>query len=172
MTDTPDTPAPRPAAEPERPSDPFSLTLGDVHLVSSWLTPRPPGSDAGTSKDVAIGGLSLVFDQTGITLLKPGGGVGAVLPWSSLQDVTVSDTARTPDGDRALMVEATTPERTHRFLVATEDPAELRAVVEEVVTARKQAGRRKSRGRRGVLLIASAVVLAVAIVLAVVLTVA
>ncbi|HUO49347.1 MAG TPA: hypothetical protein VMU09_10965 [Acidimicrobiales bacterium] len=150
MTDASHTPAQGPPPASGTAGDPFALTLGQVHLVSSWLTPRTTGPAFGTGvpappKDVAIGGLSLVFDQVGITLLKPSGRVGAVLPWASLQAVTVTDTARTPDGDPAVMIEVTTAERTHRFLVAAPDPPGLRAVVEEVVAARTRVRRRLSR---------------------------
>ena len=167
----PATPIPDPATQPGTTGSAFSLTLGDVHLVSSWLAPRS-GSDTGTRpKDVAIGGLSLVFDQVGITLLKPGGAVGAVLPWPSLLEVTVDGQVETPEGASALMIEATTAERTHRFLVATTDPDGLRAVVEEVVTARRTQRRGRGRTWRTAALIAVAVVVAAGIALALLATV-
>jgi hypothetical protein len=150
MTETSQPPTPRSTGSGAT-GEPFALTLHDVHLVSSWLTPKPSGARGGAAgavvpaKDVAIGGMALVIDQLGITLLKPGGGVGAVLPWSDLTSVTARGPARTPDGEPALMIEAATAERSHRFLVATGDPDGLRAVVDEVVGART----RTRRGRRG-----------------------
>jgi hypothetical protein len=172
MTDTSHTPTP----ERGTVHDPFSLTLDHVHLVSSWLTPRSAGvaggvtGDVAAPKDVAIGGLSLVFDQVGITLLKPGGAVGAVLAWPSLLTVTVTDTARTPDGDPAVMIEATTAERTHRFLVSTAKPGELRAVIEEVVAARTRT-RRRGPSRRVLAFVALGAVAAVAVALLLLVTV-
>jgi len=171
MTDPSHTPTQDSAARPGTSGGPFALTLGDVHLVSSWLTPRSSGTAArGAPKDVAIGGLSLVFDELGITLLKPSGAVGALLPWSSLLGVTVAGTVHTPGGASALMIEATTAERTHRFLVATAEPDELRAVVEEVVAARTK---RRGRGRswRTAALIVLTVVVAAGVALALLVTV-
>jgi hypothetical protein len=114
--------------------------------------------------------MALVIDQVGITLLKPDGRVGAVLPWSDLTSVTATGAARTPDGDRALMIEAVAGERSHRFLVATHDPDGLRAVIEEVVGARTQT-RSRGRSKRMLLLVAVAVVVAAGIALALLTTV-
>jgi hypothetical protein len=176
MTETSPPPPPKPAASGSAAADPFALTLHDVHLVSSWLAPRAPGTPAGVAgavapaKDVAIGGMALVFDQIGITLLKPGGGVGAVLPWSELTSVTATAPARTPEGERAVLIEATAGERSHRFLVATDDPDGLRAVIGEVVGARTGT-KRRGLSKRVLVLVALAVVAAAGIALALLVTV-
>ena len=156
--------------------DPFSLTLQDVHLVSSWLTPTSPGASGGArgavgpAKDVAIGGMALVFDQLGVTLLKPGGGVGAVLPWSDLTSVKAAGAARTPEGGRALMIEAATAERSHRFLVATDDPDGLRGVIDQIVAARTRT-KRRGPSRRMLALVALSLVVVAGVVVVLLVTV-
>ncbi|HXX89484.1 MAG TPA: hypothetical protein VEI83_04575 [Acidimicrobiales bacterium] len=172
-TTPPDAPA-RAAAD-----DPLSLTLTGVHVLAGEGTPvpdgqgpSPVGAGAGTVEaegQVVVPGISLVLNQIGITVLKPDGGVGAVLPWSSLSSVSTVARWSTPTGAPALLVEAVTDKRTHRFLVPAEDPDELQAMIAEVVAARSS--RRPKRGRRTAALVALAVVVAAGITLALLLTV-
>jgi hypothetical protein len=156
MTDPPPSPPPSfetplpPAAAPEpgARSDPFSLTLTGVHVLAS-------NGDG----QLAVPGMWLVLDQIGVTVLKPDGKVGAVLPWAELVRVTAVERARAPVGGQALVIEAATESRTHRFLVPTDDPGELAAVVAEVVAARTGPTTRQGRDRRRRRRIAAFVVL-------------
>jgi hypothetical protein len=167
-------PTPHSGPGPTSPGDPFALTLPGVHVLAGTAAAAPlaalapaaaPGGADG--QQLAIPGLSLVLDQLGITVLKPDGEVGAVLPWPSVTRVQTVGRVAAPDGRQALVVEAATGARTHRFLVPTPDPDRLEVVIDEVVAARTGPAGRPGR-RRGV---AVAVVGILVIVLVVVLLV-
>jgi hypothetical protein len=115
--------------------------------------------------------MALVLDQLGITVLKPDGSVGAVLPWAEVSRVSTVGPATDPDGAPALVVEAVTSSRIHRFLVPSAYEAELRAAVAGVGktgTESDTAPTRTRRRRRIALAVLGIVVLAgIALALAV-----
>jgi hypothetical protein len=166
--------SPKTPTGPAVPEDPFSLTLRDVHVLAS-AEATPAEGDGGARHDtgaqLAVPGMSLVLDQIGITVLKPDGSVGAVLAWGAMSRVATVDRAPAPGGGEALVLEAVTESRTHRFLVHTDDPAELEAVIAEVVAARTGPTRKRRRGRRVAVLVALAILVAAGVALALLVTV-
>jgi hypothetical protein len=87
------------------------LQLADVYLLTN---------DA--SGPIAIPGLGLAIDPIAITLIKPNGEVGAVMPWSQVRSLSARERSTTPEGSPALLVEVTDSLKTHRFVVPADDP--------------------------------------------------
>ena len=87
------------------------LLLSDVYLL--------------TSKDkdqLAVPGLSVMFDASGLTVRKPDGSIGAVVPWDEVTGLEASRRIRTPAGNHGVIVEAVTSSGTHRFVVPSDNP--------------------------------------------------
>jgi hypothetical protein len=156
--------------QPERSpgDDPDSLTLGHVLLMAGSLAGPDVGvATGGAAGEVVVPGMSLVINAVGLTLLKPGGAVGAVLPWASIEALTTDAWAVSPEGTPAVLIEATTATKAHRFLVPAGDPEELAKVIDEVGAARQAPApaRRKRRPVGLVALVVLAVVLVVVVLL-------
>lgn len=109
---------------PTGPFDSFELTLSDVYLLTTQA-----------GREVVVPGLKVVVDQLGLTVLKPDGEVGAVLAWGKLRTIGTGERMQTPSGTPAVVVEATSDIRSHRFAVPTDDPEGLEAVVAELGSA-------------------------------------
>jgi hypothetical protein len=168
MTDPPHTAETPPG--PITVPDPFSLTLEGVHVLAGTGS----GGDGGApdaAGQLVVPGMSLVLDQIGVTVLKPDGTVGAVLPWPGLVRVATVERAPAPGGGQALVLEVATAARTHRFLVPTDNPGELEAVIAEVVAARTGPTKRQGRGRRIAALVALGVLVIAGVTLALLVTV-
>ncbi len=186
MTEQP--PSTPPSPEPPT-AQSLPLTLAGVHLLAAAESlaapvaetsegphvsesPGSPGEAADQDRQVAVAGMALVLDQLGITVLKPDGSVGAVLPWAEVSRVSTVGPAMNPDGAPALVVEAVTSSRTHRFLVPSRYEDELRAAVAGVAGMGTESDgtqkRPRGRGRRIALAVLGIVVLAgIALALAV-----
>jgi len=151
------------------PVAPVAETPDGPHVSES---PGFPDDPAAPDRQVAVPGMALVLDQLGITVLKPDGSVGAVLPWAEVSRVSTVGPTTDPDGAPALVVEAVTSSRTHRFLVPSHYEAELRAAVAGAAGTGAEADgppeRRQGRGRRIALAVLGILVLAgIALALAV-----
>lgn len=116
---------PKPKQNPTGSFDAFELTLADVYL----LTVQSEG-------EVVVPGLKVVVDQLGLTVIKPDGGVGAVLAWGKLKTLGTGNRMQMPSGTPAVIVEAVSASRTHRFAVPTDDPDGLEAVVAQLAASR------------------------------------
>lgn len=110
-----------------------SLVMEDVFLLTGE-----------GDEPVAVPHLALVLERTGVVVRRPDGGVGATVPWSEVTAVSASGRMHTPEGRLAVVVEAVTPDRTHRFLVPTDDSEGLQRDVARV--ARSMTRRSKGRG--------------------------
>lgn len=111
---------------PTGPFDSFELTLSDVYLLTKQ-----------GGREVVVPGLKVVVDQLGLTVLKPDGDVGAVLAWGKLRTIGTGERMQTPSGTPAVIVEAISESRSHRFAVPTDDPDGLEAVVAELASSRR-----------------------------------
>lgn len=114
--------------------------------------------------DIALPGLGVQVDDVGLSVVKADGSLAALLPWDDLSDLSATGRTVTPDGSQAVVVEATTRLRTHRFVVPSADPAGLEAAVAEFQQTRHRPGRsRRISPLLGVLfvLLAAAVVVLV-----------
>ena len=98
---------------PEAPGAPVGgpLLLSDVYLLTS--------QDEG---QLAVPGLTVLFDSSGLTVRKPDGSIGAVVPWDEMSGLKASRRIRTPAGNHGVIVEAVTHSRTHRFVVPSDNP--------------------------------------------------
>jgi len=105
--------------------DSFELTLSDVYLLTM-----------DKQREVAVPGLKVVVDQLGLTVIKPDGAVGAVLAWGKLRNLGTSERMQMPSGTPAVIVEAQSDSRTHRFAVPTDDPDGLESVVADLANSR------------------------------------
>lgn len=111
----PSPPENTPASPPNsQPPARDQITLPGVYLLTN---------DA--NGPVAIPDLALVVDQLGLTVLKPDGQVGAVLPWDQVRAFKAAERSSTPQGQPALVLEATDTLKAHRFVVPAQDPDAL-----------------------------------------------
>jgi len=103
---------------PQEPAPPgpsgAPFVVSDVYLLT-----------ADSNGQVAVPGLSLVIDATGLTVHRPDGVVAAVVAWSDMTELVASRRMRTPAGNPGIVVETTTASRSHRFVVPTDDPDSL-----------------------------------------------
>jgi hypothetical protein len=140
---------------PPPPSSSGPLVLSDVYLLTA---------DSGGS--TAVPGLTVVFDESGLTIRKPDGAIGAVVAWGEVSDLQASKRMRTPAGSRGVIIEAATPSRTHRFVVPSDNPDGLEYEVTQRASA-VVAGRRTPESGlrpRSPVLVAALVVVAVAVI--------
>jgi hypothetical protein len=152
--------------EPPAEDDPESLKLGHVLLIAGSLTGPGVGvAPGGWAGEVVVPGMALVLDEIGLTLLKPGGAVGAVLPWESIDALSTDPRAFSPEGTPAVLLEATTATKAHRFLVPSGHPEQLARVIDEVGAAHSAPAPRRRTGRPGVP-VAVLAVAAVAVIVA------
>ncbi len=100
------------------------LILSDVYL----LTAESGGS-------VAVPGLTLVMDASGLTVRKPDGAVGAALGWDEVSGLVADKRMRTPAGHPGVVLEAVTAVKTHRFVVPSDNPAGLEYEVAQLAGA-------------------------------------
>src|SRR5580700_2747676 len=96
-------------------------------VVVSGATPDGPA---------AVGGLSLVMDARGMTVIVPGGGEPRTAPWTSVSVPRFHSSATLPDGTPATVLAVDAGGRPLEFLVPTTSvPAELAPSLEAKVTA-------------------------------------
>ncbi len=117
-TNEPESPS---ASPPTRRGGP--LVLSDVYLLT-----------AESGGNVAVPGLTVVLDGSGLTVRKPDGGVGAVVAWADVSGLVANKRIRTPAGSPGVIVEAVTTSRTHRFVVPSDNPAGLEYEVTQLAT--------------------------------------
>ena len=142
-------------SSPDEPSELGALSFEGVYLLT-----------AESDSQAAVPGLNLEIDAEGITVRKPDGAVSAVMAWAQLSSVTARRRMRTPVGRLALVLEAATASKTHRFVVPAEDPE----AVEREITRISGAGRsraRRDRPRSRVLLGLVTVILLAGVTLAI-----
>jgi hypothetical protein len=109
---------------PETAASGAPLLLADVYL----LTAESDGS-------VAVPGLTVMLDGSGLTVRKPDGSVGAVVPWAEVSGLGATRRIRTPAGSHGVIVEAVTSSRTHRFVVPSDNPDGLEYEINQVAGA-------------------------------------
>jgi hypothetical protein len=125
------------ASAPTTTVSPLPLSLADVYL----LTAESEGREA-------VGGLTLVVDQDGLTVITPHRTTAARLTWSELTVLKTAGRTRAPGGEEAVLLEATGARRSHRFVVPTEDPLALEATMAEITGIPPPVPNRKSRRRK------------------------
>ena len=100
------------------------LVLSDVYLLT-----------AESDGNVAVPGLTVLLDGTGLTIRKPDGDIGAVVAWAEVSGLVANKRMRTPAGHPGVILEAQTALRTHRFVVPSENPDGLEYEVTQLATA-------------------------------------
>jgi hypothetical protein len=134
------------------------VSIGDAYLLTE---------DAGGP--LAVPGLGLVVDQIGVTVLKPGGTVGAVIAWTEIVSVDASERSTTPGGTPALVLKVADTLKTHRFVLPSSDPEGLQHAISELAARSGVSGARRDGQRRLRPILVGAVVVVVAAVVAVLL---
>ena len=134
-----------PDAGTDRSSPPSSPTAGPALVLSDVLL-----LTAESGGRVAVPGLSVVMDEAAVTVRKPDGDVGAVVNWADVSRLGVGGRMAAPLGDPidGVIVEAVTAERTHRFVVPTEDPEGLEREIAKLASAVVPRRRRRWPWRR------------------------
>jgi hypothetical protein len=138
------------------------LLLSDVYL----LTAESDGK-------IAVPGLTLMLDASGLTVRKPDGSIGAVVSWAEVSGLAASRRIRTPAGSSGVIVEAVTSSRTHRFVVPSANPDGLEYQIGQVAEAMVSEAAQPPSGQRRrsrVLVGALVVVIVAGIALAVLVT--
>lgn len=117
--------------------------------------------------EMAVPDMGLVVDGHGVAVWKPDRTLAALLPWENLDRLSAKERSKTPDDRVAVIVEAVTPVKTHRFVVPTDDPGGLQAAVAGLAGAHRKSGRKgPSPALIGALLVVVAIGVAVAILAA------
>jgi hypothetical protein len=115
----------------------FELTLSDVYLLTKDET-----------GDVAVPGLGVVINQSGLTVSKPDGSVAAVVDWADLKSLSTSERMEVEPGTPpAVVVEAVSSVRAHRFAVPTDDPEGLERVITELANLKTPREKQEKRPR-------------------------
>lgn len=139
-----------------------SETDGRLAITGVYLLTR---QDGGT--EAAVPGMGVVVDARGVAVWTPDRTLAALLPWENLERLTTRTGMHMPDGHEAVVLEAVTPVRTHRFAVPTDDPGGLQAAVAGLAETHHKAGRGgASPALLGVLLVAVALVVALVVLAA------
>jgi hypothetical protein len=147
------------ASPPSSPGRP--LVLSDVYLLT-----------AESDGDVAVPGLTVVLDASGLTVRKPDGAVGAVVTWADVSGLVANKRMRTPAGNPGVIIEAATASRTHRFVVPSDNPDGLEYEVMQLATtvpgrpAPPSAPRRRSAVLTGALVVLALAIIALGVLLA------
>ncbi len=148
----PDPPTDGLASQPA--ARPLPLQFDDVFLVT----------DGGTD-EVAVPGLALSIDDSGICLLKPDGSPAAAMAWEVITGVDSAGRTAPTEGTSALVLEVATAARTHRFVVPTEAPDAADHAIQQAWASQSgpSSPARRSPAMVGSLLVLAAVVVAVAV---------
>jgi hypothetical protein len=128
------------AADPEGGAAPLRsgpLVLSDVYLLT-----------AESDGNVAVPGLTVMLDGSGLTVRKPDGAIAAVVPWAEVSGLTASRRIRTPAGSHGVIVEAVTSFRTHRFVVPSANPDGLEYEIGQLAAAMVSGGKSAGPGTR------------------------
>jgi hypothetical protein len=118
--------------------DPLPLSLGDVYLLT-----------ADSDGQLAVGGLTLLVDLHGLTVFAPGGATATSLAWSDLTVLRAAGRTSAPGGEEAVLLEASSAARTHRFAVPTDDPGSLETTIAVITGVPGPESGRRTRRRRG-----------------------
>jgi len=123
---------------PSRPFESFELTLSDVYLLTK-----------DGNEEVAVPGLGVVINQSGLTVSKADGSIVAVVAWQDLQSLRTTDRMQVePDAPPAVVVEAVSSVRAHRFAVPTDDPDGLERVISDLAVLKEPPKKPKERRSR------------------------
>jgi hypothetical protein len=148
------------AAAPPLRSGP--LVLSDVYLLT-----------AESDGNVAVPGLTVMIDGSGLTVRKPDGSIGAVVSWADVSGLGATRRIRTPAGSHGVIVEAVTSSRTHRFVVPSDNPDGLEYEINQVAATMVAAGtvpdsspKRRSRVLVGALVVVIVAGIALAVLVA------
>jgi hypothetical protein len=119
------------------PVDPLPLSLDDVYLLT-----------AESGGEQAVNGLALVVDHNGLTVFGPSGSAAAAMTWSELTVLRTVGRTTTPLGEGAVVLEAATTARTHRFSVPTGDAVALEATIAAITGVPAADPPRRTRRRQ------------------------
>jgi hypothetical protein len=117
--------------------DPLPLTLRDIYLLT-----------AESDGQLALPGLGLVIDGQGLTVFAPHGATAAALTWSELTVLRAAGRTTGPGGEDAVILEARSEQRTHRFVVPTDDAEAFEATIGVITGVPGTELPRRTRRRR------------------------
>ena len=113
------------------------LVLSDVYLLT-----------AESRGNTAVPGLTVQLDESGLTVRKPDGTVGAFVAWTDVSGLVAERRIRTPAGSQGVVLEAMTTSRTHRFVVPSDNPEGLRYEISQFATTMIAPGSESRPGKR------------------------
>ncbi|MGH9018203.1 MAG: hypothetical protein ACRDY1_10695 [Acidimicrobiales bacterium] len=103
---------------------------------------------AQSNGELAVGDLTLVLDDVGLTIVSPHGTTASVLPWADLTGLRTDGPVTAPGGEGAVLLEASSATRIHRFAVPTTDVGAFESTIATVTGAPSRPTTRPSRRRR------------------------
>ncbi|MCL6095320.1 MAG: hypothetical protein M1519_05750 [Actinobacteria bacterium] len=89
----------------------MTLAMSELHLGNVYLLTESSGMP------MALPRITLDFIQSGVMVSARDSGEAKLLPWTNLVSITASSRAETPDGEKGMLIEITTAEKVHRFVV-------------------------------------------------------
>jgi hypothetical protein len=111
--------------------------LHDVYLLT-----------AESAGQLAVAHLTLVIDDRGLAVLAPDRSTATALTWAELTVLQTTVRTTTPDGRDAVLLEASSSTRTHRFAVPAADPAALERTIASITGVPGAEPARRERRRR------------------------
>jgi hypothetical protein len=112
------------------------LSLSGVYLLT-----------AESDGQLAVGQLTLIIDDHGFSVVAPDGVIAAALAWSELTVLKTTGRVSAPGGEEAVLLEAASSIRSHRFAVPTADPGALESTI-AALTGMPTSGPSRRAGRR------------------------
>ncbi len=116
--------------------DRLPLSFSEVYLLT-----------AESQGQLAVGGLTLVVDHDGLSVVAPHGSTAAALAWSELTVLRTEGRTTAPGGEEAVFLEASRGERTHRFVVPTDDASSLESTIAAITGVPGPEPSRRARRR-------------------------
>ncbi|NNN20917.1 MAG: hypothetical protein HKL80_02790 [Acidimicrobiales bacterium] len=120
MTQSPEFPTSEPGSLEAQPTFTGTASSGFGQDISDFTPLTLPTVSLVTQTDtglVEVQGLTLIFDDAGMTVRKSTGDLVKMLPWASLLDITVEDFQQNPIDPIASAVSVATDRRSHEFRV-------------------------------------------------------
>ncbi len=111
---------------------------------------------------IAVPGMSLTFQTSGVTINSPNGTRAAMYGWGEIASVSGIEQSEAPDGRTAIVMEIASSSKDHHFIVPTQEPESL---ISQIATLSPLCQAKKSKREKGAANRISPVFIGIAIVL-------
>ena len=111
---------------------------------------------------IAVPGMSLTFQTSGVEINKPNGTRAAVYGWDEITSVSGIEQSEAPDGRTAIVMEIASGSKDHHFIVPTQEPESL---ISQIATLAPLCQAKKNKRGKGTANKISPVSIGIAVVL-------